>query len=146
VTKSAPREGSPCIAPVRILSPGAERMRRLRQRRRNGDVIVTLQVGQDAAADLAASGWLPERHLGDRGAIMRALINLYRRAIQVRLTPSADPQGRLSFMCELDLGEISGLVQLRWLQGSQQDDRAAVENAFRRFVRYALNATRNTVR
>ena len=127
-------------------SGGARRMRRLRERRRRGDVMVSLDVGPGAIAALIKLGWLPEDYRGDKGVVTRALIDIYDRAIQVRLTPSVGSQDRLSFVCELDLGEISGLVQLRWLQGSQQDDHAAVENAFRRFVRYALNATRNTVR
>jgi hypothetical protein len=108
--------------------------------------MVSLDVGPGAIAALIKLGWLPEDYRGDKGVVTRALIDIYDRAIQVRLTPSVGSQDRLSFVCELDLGEISGLVQLRWLQGSQQDDHAAVENAFRRFVRYALDATRNTVR
>jgi len=108
--------------------------------------MVSLDIGPSAIAALIKLGWLREDYRGDKGVVTRALIDIYDRAIQVRLTPSVGSQDRLSFVCELDLGEISGLVQLRWLQGSQQDDRAAVENAFRRFVRYALNATRNTVR
>jgi hypothetical protein len=41
-------------------------------------------------------------------------------------------------MFELDPGAISGLVELRWLQSSQRDERVAVVDAFYRFVRYAL--------
>jgi hypothetical protein len=46
--------------------------------------------------------------------------------------------GRMCFMFELDPREISGLVELKWLPGSQRDDRAAVVNAFCRLVEYVL--------
>jgi hypothetical protein len=121
-------------------------MRRLRERRRQGDVMLSLDVGCGAIAILVKLGWLPEADRGDKGAVTHALIDLYNRAAQVRLTPSIRSQDRLSFMCELGPEEISGLIQLRWLQRSQRDDRVAVENAFRRFVRYVLDVTRNTVR
>ncbi len=47
----------------RSCSPGAERMRRTRSRRRHGNVIVTLEVRQGAIAALVALGWLPELDL-----------------------------------------------------------------------------------
>jgi hypothetical protein len=47
-------------------------------------------------------------------------------------------QGKVCFIFELDPRAISGLVELRWLPASQQDDHTAVINAFRGFVRYAL--------
>jgi hypothetical protein len=49
----------------------------------------------------------------------------------------------MCFMFELDPAAISGLVELGWLQGSRGNDHAAVVNAFRRFVGYALDMTRN---
>ena len=76
------------ISPQRP-SPGAERMRRLRERQRTGKVCV---------------------------------------------------------MMELYPGEISALVELRWLPASQRHDRAAVVKAFCRFVGYALDMTRNAGR
>jgi hypothetical protein len=47
-------------------------------------------------------------------------------------------QGRICFRFELYPKEISGMVELGWLAGSQRDDRAAVLDAFRRFVAFAL--------
>ena len=73
-------------APTRPRSPGAERMKRVRERRR---------------------------------------------------------QGKICFLLELYPREISGLVELGWLPSSGRDDRAAVINAFSRFVGYALDMTRN---
>ncbi len=55
-------------------------------------------------------------------------------------------QGRICFRFELYPREISGLIELGWLQRSQQGDRAAVINAFCRFVAYALHVTCNTGR
>jgi hypothetical protein len=76
-------------APARPRSPGAERMKRVRERRR---------------------------------------------------------QGRICFLFELYPREISGLVALRWLAGSRRDDRAAVLDAFHRFVAFALDMTKNKPR
>lgn len=55
-------------------------------------------------------------------------------------------QGRICFHFELYPQEISGLVELGWLENNQQDDRAAVVNAFCRLVAFALDMTRNTGR
>ena len=40
------------------MTTSAERMRRFRQRRRNGDVLVSLRINADGIADLIALGWL----------------------------------------------------------------------------------------
>jgi hypothetical protein len=73
----------------RLLSPSAERMRRLRERRR---------------------------------------------------------QGRICFMFQLEPWAVEGLVELRWLHPALRNDRVAALDAFRRFVDYALDMTRNTGR
>jgi hypothetical protein len=52
-------------------------------------------------------------------------------------------EGRICFLFELYPREISGLVELGWLPDSQRNDHAAVVNAFRRFIGYALDMTRN---
>src|SRR5262245_35978629 len=126
-------------------SPPALRMRRARARRREGTVLVSLHVGSDAAAAFVALGWLGEQSRGDKGAITRALIDLYSRAIQTRVIPSTTSQDQLCFMIELDPRAISGLVELGWLGGSRRHDRAAVLDGFGRFVRYTL-VTQNTGR
>ena len=54
-------------------------------------------------------------------------------------------QGKICLMFELEPWAISGLVELDWLAG-RRDDQGAVVNAFRRFVGYALDMTRNTDR
>jgi hypothetical protein len=55
-------------------------------------------------------------------------------------------QGRVCFMIDLSPWAISGLVELRWLHPLRRDDRAAVIDAFHRFVGYALDMRRNTGR
>jgi hypothetical protein len=49
-------------------------------------------------------------------------------------------------MFELDPQAISGLIELSWLAAGREDDHDAVVHAFRRFVAYALDMTRNTRR
>jgi hypothetical protein len=50
-------------------------MRRLvsRERRRQGDVIVKLEIGPNMTADLADLGWLPAPDRVDKNAFARAL-------------------------------------------------------------------------
>jgi hypothetical protein len=67
-------------------------------------------------------------------------------ALRMRRLRERRRQGTVRFAIELDPRYISGLVELKWLPGSQRDDRAAVLNAFCRFVEYALDMTRNTSR
>ena len=69
-------------------SPGALRMRRSRERRRQGDVMVRLQVSPSATADLVALGWLPAPDRVDKDALALALVGFIKRALTMRLTPS----------------------------------------------------------
>jgi len=55
-------------------------------------------------------------------------------------------QGKVCFLFELEPWAIAGLVELRWLPARRRGDHAAVRDAFRRFVGYALDMTRNTER
>jgi hypothetical protein len=67
-------------------------------------------------------------------------------ALRMRRLRERRREGRECFMFELEPWAISGLVELRWLAVSRRDDHAAVVDAFRRFVGYALDMTRNTAR
>jgi hypothetical protein len=55
-------------------------------------------------------------------------------------------QGKVCCLLELPPWAILGLVELRWLHPSCRDDHDAVLDAFRRFVAFALDMTRNTGR
>jgi len=74
-------------------SPGALRMRRSRERRRQGDVMVTVRVGPNMTANLANLGWLPAPDRVDKDTIARALAGLIDHAITMRVTPSAGIEG-----------------------------------------------------
>jgi hypothetical protein len=124
-------------------SPGALRMRRSRERRRLGDVIVNLEVGPNITADLADLGWLPAPNRVDKDALARALIELLERAIEVRLTPAPSSQGKVSFMLEIQQRTIRTLVHLGWLRADQQDDLAAIVAGFRRFAGRSHEIARN---
>jgi hypothetical protein len=69
-------------------SPAALRMRRSRERRRQGGVMVRLEVASGATADLVALGWILEPDRGDKDALARALAGLINQAIAMRVTPS----------------------------------------------------------
>ncbi len=124
-------------------SLAALRMRRSRDRRRQGDVIVSLDVGPKVTADLVELGWLPAPDC-DKDALSHALIDLIERAIRARVTPSTgSEEGKVCFFCEIKRSTIDTLVELRWLRADQRDDLAAIVTAFRRFVGRALAVARN---
>jgi hypothetical protein len=129
--------------PARTRSPGAERMRRTRSRRQKGHVIVTLEVERSAIAALVVLGWLPEPDYGDKNALIHALVEMFRRAIQARVTPSTGSQGQLCFLCDIQRSTIATLISLGWLHADQQDDLAEIVKAFRGFAGRALAVARN---
>src|SRR5712671_2797860 len=94
-----------------VPSSAALRMRRSRDRRRQGDVIVSLDVGPKVTADLTELGWLPARDCGDKDALTHALTELVERAIELRVTPALSSQGKVSFMLEIQRGTTDTLVR-----------------------------------
>jgi hypothetical protein len=123
-----------------VPSSAALRMRRSRERRRQGDVIVSLDVGPKVTADL---GWLPAPDC-DKDALTHALIDLIERAIRARVIPSTgSEEGKVCFFSEIKRSTIDTLVELRWLRADQRDDLAAIVTAFRRFVGRWLDIARN---
>lgn len=62
-----------------VLAPATLRMRRSRERRRQGGVMVRLEVASAATADLVALGWLLEPDRGDKDALARALAGVRRQ-------------------------------------------------------------------
>jgi hypothetical protein len=124
-------------------SPSAVRMRRARERRRQGGSIVSLEVGSGAIANLIALGWLSEPEHGNRGAITYALVEMIKWAIQARVTSPSGSQDQLCFMCEIQRSTIQTLITLGWLNADDQDDLAAIVRAFRRFVGRAIGVARN---
>jgi len=118
-------------------------MRRSRDRRRQGDVIVSLDVAPKVTADLVELGWLPA-HDCDKDALSHALIGLIERAIRARVTPSTgSEEGKVCFFCEIKRSTIDTLVELRWLRADERDDLAAIVSAFRQFARRSLDVARN---
>jgi hypothetical protein len=61
------------------LSAGALRMRRSRERRRQGHVKVSLEVASGATTDLVALGWLTSTARVDKDALAGALVGLVER-------------------------------------------------------------------
>jgi hypothetical protein len=69
-------------------SPATLRMRKSRERRRQGDVIVRLEIGPNMTANLVALGWLLAPDRVDHDALASALGGLMDRAIAMGVTPS----------------------------------------------------------
>jgi hypothetical protein len=127
------------------ITSGAERMRRSRERRRQGEAIVTIKVGQGVIADLTALGWLPETDLRDKSAIARALTELAERVIWSHVTPSTGSQGQICFTCGLQGTTVDTLISLGWLQADSAGEVDAIAKAFRRFAGRALDLARRGV-
>ena len=125
-----------------VPSSAALRMRRSRDRRRQGDVIVSIDVGPKVTADLVDLGWLSAPDC-DKDALAHALNGFIERAIEVRVTPALSSQGKASFMLEIQRSTIDTLVNFGWLPADQQDDLSAIAKAFRRFAGRALAVARN---
>ena len=126
-----------------VPSSATLRMRRSRDRRRQGDAIVSLELRPKVTADLVGLGWLPVPGCGDKDALTSALIELVERAIELRVTPALSSQGNVSFMLEIQRGTTDTLVNFGWLPADQQDDLSAIAKAFRRFAGRALAVARN---
>ena len=97
-------------------SPATLRMRRSRERRRQGDVIVKLEIGPNMTTDLVALGWLPAPDRGDHDALARALLGLIDRAIAMRATPSTIES---ESVCLTPLRATAGSIAI----GSDEDAR-----------------------
>jgi hypothetical protein len=68
-------------------SPGAERMRRHRERRRRSGVLIEFEVVGTALDGLIELGWLDPNSRGDRDAVRSAVIRLAARALALRVGP-----------------------------------------------------------
>jgi hypothetical protein len=61
------------VAPLpQPLSPGAGRMRRLRERRRHGRIFFGFELEPWAVSGLVELGWLPSSGRDDRAAVVHA--------------------------------------------------------------------------
>jgi hypothetical protein len=77
---------SPTASPA-IQSRSAERMRRARNRKRQGAAMVNFLIGADAVRSLIELGWLVPERRGDRDAVRSAVIQLAARALALRIRP-----------------------------------------------------------
>jgi hypothetical protein len=80
-------------------------MRRSRDRRRQGDAIVSLELGPSVTTDLVELGWLRAPDC-DKDTLTRALTELVERAIEVRVGPALGSPGKISFMLEIQRSTI----------------------------------------
>jgi hypothetical protein len=65
-------------------SPGALRMRRARERKRQGAVTIDFLVDADAIQNMIEFGWLDPARRGNRAAGARAIVSLAARALALR--------------------------------------------------------------
>lgn len=70
------------------LSPGVQRMRRYRERRKRAGVLIEFEVVGSALDDLVGLGWLDAGCRGDREAVTDAIVALATRALALRVRPN----------------------------------------------------------
>jgi hypothetical protein len=87
--RPALRKAAETAAEARKPSPGAERVRRWRRKKRLGVVGVAFDVTPNSINDLIRLGWLPETLRGDKEWIASAIIQLAENAIRFRITPAS---------------------------------------------------------
>ena len=136
MTGTAEQDGNSIVTgDARIITPGAERMRLSRERRRQGDRVVSLEVGSRVIANLVASGWLPDGpDRADNDALNQAVSKLIDRAIELRVTPSAGTSGKLGFFAEIPAATIERLTSHGWVIADQRNNPSEIVAALCRFV------------
>jgi hypothetical protein len=70
-------------------SPGALRMRRFRQRRKQGDVSVEMELYQAGIERLIELGWLRKDNRGNRKAVTEAFLKFAGRAFNMGVGPAS---------------------------------------------------------
>jgi hypothetical protein len=97
-------------------------MRKSRERRRQGDVIVKLEIGPNMTADLVALGWLDAPDRVHKGALAPALVGLIDRALKMRVTPSTMES---ESVCFRPLRETTGPIAIGSDENARQSPRLA---------------------
>ena len=72
-----------------VPSSATLRMRRSRERQRQGSTIISLEIGPSVISELVALEWLDVPDRGSKKAISRALTNLIEQAAALRVTPES---------------------------------------------------------
>ena len=111
-----PRSGMTAPAPATL------RMRRSRERRRQGDVIVKLEIGPNMTTDLVALGWLPAPDRIAKDALVPALLGLINQGIAMRVTP---PSMGSEGVCFTPLHVTAGPIAIGSDENAQQSPRLA---------------------
>jgi hypothetical protein len=83
------REGAETTADAPKPSPGAERVRRFRQRRRQGDISVGLELYQAGIDRLIELGWLRAIDRANRKAVTEAFLKFTGRAFNLGVEPTS---------------------------------------------------------
>ncbi len=119
--------------PERAPSLAALRMRRSRERRQKGDIIISLQIPQSVISQLAALGWLVAQRNDDKGAVIHALAEFIDQALKLRVTPRAGAHDGVIFVAEIPQSTVKRLVAHGWVRGDHQRDSAAIAAVYCRF-------------
>ena len=98
---SKPNSNGHDPAEVHVENPGSVRMRKSRERKKAGAVVIrNLEIGPAAISALIASGWMHETETRDAKAVEHALSALLMRVLQAGVTNSGKP------LLEIDLEAI----------------------------------------
>ena len=85
---------------------GAARMRRSRQRRKDGGALVTIDLDAASIARLIALGWLPENRQRDRGAVSVAFAAFAQHALGIGERLADQPGPHAAPEHQAPLGEV----------------------------------------
>ena len=72
-----------------MLNSSANRMSRLRQRKRDGTVMVNFEISATGALALSRLGWLAAEELANPSAVARAVLGIAGKAVLSGMRPKA---------------------------------------------------------
>jgi hypothetical protein len=89
-------------------------MRQSRRRRKDGGVLVTIDLDAASIARLIALGLLPEDRQRDRAAVSTAFAAFVRHALRIGESLADPPRPLAAPERQADLGEVLGAAIARW--------------------------------
>jgi hypothetical protein len=106
-------------------SPAAIRMRRMRDRRAAGMIVVpACEIPPGIVIGLCDLGWLAPKDQGCADAVSDALLDLTDAALDAGM--ERPPRGSTLIACNIELEGVSALVDAKWLSETPEQQRPTV--------------------
>jgi hypothetical protein len=103
-------------------SPAAVRMRRMRERRAAGMIVVpACEIPPGIVIGLCDLGWLAPNETGNADAVADALWDLAAAALNAGM--DRPPRGSTLIACNIELEGVSALVDAKWLSETREQQR-----------------------